>query len=375
MTQDRCILFVLNAQPKVWRAMEEFHYQLCKALAQKGVRPVVAFSGPVPEDIQIRMESSGATVLVLTFWKKWQAYRALGRVIQQYSVTIVHVRFFNYFQLVPWMARLHGVRKIIYTEPESYVSTARGLKRWLRGCRAKLTTAPMTCIIAISQFIKERLIDCGVPPEKIIIIYNGVDLHRFTPGEGGRERLSESFTIGHEEYVLATIARLDWQKRVDVIIKACSLLKQRGIRFRLFIAGVGPLDRELKTLSRDLDLEDRVYWVGLTPEPELFLQGADIFLLASEGEAFGNVLVEAMACGLPIVANRSGAIPEIVQSGQCGFLVDHNSPESFADAIESIATDVELRHRFADNARARARSFDVARAVERTLSVYDDIWK
>lgn len=367
------ILFVLNAQPKVWRAMEEFHYRLCRALVQRGVHPVVAFSGPVPDEIRDRMESTGATVLVLTFWKKSQAYRALRKVIQEYSVTVVHIRFFNYFQLVPWMARMLGVRTIIYTEPTSYVSTARGLKRWLLGLRAKLTTAPMTRIIAISQFVERRLIECGVPQEKIIVVYNGIDLRRFTPDDSGRDRLAESFAIGTDEYVLTTIARLESVKRVDVLLKACSILKQRGFRFRLFIVGSGSLDGELRNLSQGLNLEECIYWVKQTSEPELFLRGSDVFLLATEGEAFGNVLVEAMACGVAVIGSRSGAIEELILDGECGLLATLNDPLSFADAIETVLSNPELRHRFASAGVERARSFNVSRAVEGTLGVYQGI--
>ena len=104
------------------------------------------------------------------------------------------------------------------------------------------------------------------------------------------------------------------------------------------------------------------------------MQASDIFLLASVGEAFGNVLTEAMACGAPVVASRSGGIEEIVVDGETGLLVPPRSSAAFADAIEKLATDPQLRNEMGRRARERVlEAFTLDQFVEKTIRVYETI--
>jgi starch synthase len=105
------------------------------------------------------------------------------------------------------------------------------------------------------------------------------------------------------------------------------------------------------------------------------LQASDIFVLASTGEAFGLVLAEAMACGVPVVGSRSGAIPEIVDDGVTGLLVTARDEVSFADAIEKLARDERLRKEMGASSLARVQAeFNVERDAEDTLRIYESLW-
>jgi glycosyltransferase involved in cell wall biosynthesis len=236
-----------------------------------------------------------------------------------------------------------------------------------------LVTTPIYRIIAISQFVESRLIESGVVARKIHVVYNGVDLTRFTPDGNGRERLRSIYGIEPQEIILTTVSRLWAIKGVDTLLKACAAIKDRGLQFRFLIAGAGPQEQELRALSSSLGLDSRVIWIGSTSEPELLLRGTDIFLLGTTGEAFGNVLIEAMACGSTVVASRSGAIPEIITDGECGLLADPRDPESFAEKILQIAKNRKLQVRLTNNATNQAGEFRVDRAVEKTLDIYGQI--
>lgn len=370
------IAFLLDAAPPSWSAREEFHYRLCRELIAAGVKPVLTFSEDLPPEIHERLRSSGAPVHTLSYRQgRWAYSRALGRLIQAHDIRMAHIRFFDYFSALPWIARRHGVRDIVFTEANSGEWRARGWRGRLARARTRIMCAPLTRAIGISRFIAQRLIACGIPAEKVEVVYNGVDLQRFTPDPGARAELEREYGIPAGEAILATLTTLLPWKHPEVMLETCAELERRGLGCRLLLAGQGPLREELEALSRRRGIAPRIHWVGQTSRPERILQGCDLFLLSSVGEAFGNVLVEAMACGAPVVASRSGAIGEIVEDGRSGLLATPQDPVAFAGAVQKLIADRALFERMRAAAIERAKLFSVERSVEQTLAVYESIWR
>ena len=368
-------LFLLNASSQVWRAIEEFHFRLAQELCNRGATVVIVLAAPVPDEIRRRLESSGALVRYLTYRNRVEFALGLRRLVKEHRIRTVHIRFFRMEHWVNWFVRLQGVREIFYTDAESNEATAQGWKRSLKRLRTRFLTAPALKLIAISNFVRSRLVESGVPERKISVVYNGIDLQRFDHIANARQRLNEELALHDDELLLVTISRFVDVKRVDVMLRACAMLDSRGVRYKMVIAGQGgPLESSLKRLSESLDLSTRVHWYGCTDRPETLFSAADVFVFASCGEAFGNVLVEAMACGAPVVAARSGATSEIVVDGECGLLADPGDAAGLACAIEALAVDAPQRRRMADNAMLRAQQFSVANAVRGTLEVYESQW-
>src|SRR5690606_18010383 len=184
---------------------------------------------------------------------------------------------------------------------------------------------------------------------KLHIVYNGIDLSRFTRQPGARHKIATEYQIDDDEIILLTVASMFPVKRIDVLLRACNLLKERGVRFRFIVAGKRTeLEKDLRSLAAELNLGEQVHWHGPTTTPEELMSAADIFLLASHGEAFGNVVVEAMSCGAPVVGSRSGGIQEIIEDGISGLLANVDDPNDFATKIERLSRDVDLRRRCAD---------------------------
>ena len=130
----------------------------------------------------------------------------------------------------------------------------------------------------------------------------------------------------------------------------------------------------LKEMSKRLDVEDYIHWLGNVPDPKGVLQASDMFLLASTGEAFGLVLAEAMACGVPIVGTRSGSLPEVVEEGKTGLLVPARNAEELATAIQALSTDATLRHKMSAQALERVKDhFTVQDAVIKTINIYEGL--
>jgi glycosyltransferase involved in cell wall biosynthesis len=202
--------------------------------------------------------------------------------------------------------------------------------------RASRAFGTADAVIAVSEGVKSGLVsDLSVPPERVEVIYNMVDL------EASR-RLSlvrtEMFAPGR--FHVVTVGRLVHQKGNDVILLAIEILvRERGLdRLQWHFVGDGPLRAELELQAKSLGLADHVQFHGYRANPYSYYRAADLFVLASRYEGFGCVLIEAMACGVPVVATDCPSGPrEILDDGRYGTLVPVDDPGALAEAVQQAA--------------------------------------
>jgi glycosyltransferase involved in cell wall biosynthesis len=369
------VAFLLDSAPRIWSSLEEHHLRLCQALSARGSHPILVFARKLPTEIQARYDRAGVATATINYANgPAYYYKELGKLIQKQSIERVHIIFFDYFRAIAWLARLRGLKSIIYEMGNGGVFRARSWRQKLLHVRNRVMTAPMVRIIAISDYIKGQLVEGGVPAEKIVVRHLGIDTARFQPDPSAREHWAKEFSIEPNETILSTVSYLRPIKSPEIIVQACGLLAQRGVPVRLLVGGDGEMLEELKQLSAKLGISERTHWLGLVTDPLSLLQASDLFLLATVGEAFGLVLAETMACGVPVVGSRAGAIPEVVKDGETGLLVHPRDPVALADGIEMLVRDKLLRQKMAGAAIARVRAnFTIEKTVQETLSIYDSL--
>ena len=365
------VLFLLDWQPSTWSTREEFFRQLSGAIAQQGITPILTLSGDIPQEIRKRFEDAGAQVATHSYEQPLRYWAYVWRQARKYDVLLVQLRFFHYFTLLQWMCRLSGMTQIILTEANSGEwSPRRSWKSELVRLRAAIACWPVRKFIAVSEFIKARLIAVGLRETRIGVVYNGIDTGSYLP-----DRLIENeFSTETGTFlILFASSLLEW-KRPDLAISVCSELVRRGVKVKLLMAGSGPMQLSLETMVVDLGIQNHVVWLGHRELQSVF-PGVDLFLHTSKGEAFGNVLVEAMSCGIPIVATRSGATPEVIEEGITGLLIDPgvNEIERMADAIQSLWIDSNRRAVMGTAGVHHASKFTTKKCVQNTLSVYSEI--
>lgn len=370
------IALLLDSAPTTWTSQEDRHLRLCQALVRQGVQPVLVFAQELRMDIDARLRASGAEIEAINYRKGVNHYyQELGRLVKKFSITTAHIIFFDYFSALPWIARLCGIRHVIYEMQNSGAFRATSWKRRLLQLRTKAMTRPMTRVIAISEFVKQQLINGGLAEDKIVVRYLGVDTDRFTPDPWAREQWATSFAIRPDEVILSTVSYLRPFKNPQVLVEACKELVNRNVPVRLFVAGDGDMLPDLKKLSDQLGVADRIHWLGNVEEPKSLLQASDIFVLASVGEAFGLVLTEAMACGVPVVGSRSGSLIEVVDDRRTGLLATPLDAVAFADSIECLARDTDLRKKMGTEAVEHVQhNFTLDIAVEKTIRIYESLW-
>lgn len=376
--QRASVMFLLDSAPQdLWTSVREAELRLCSALAARNIAPLLVLTGHYPDEMRDRYKSAGAQVFTTACSPSdhpLRYYRAIGKLIAEFRPALVHLDHFSYVSPVPWMARLHGVRNIVYMESNSGVLRARSWRKWLLRLRTRLMTSPVRRIIAVSEFIRRRLIEAGVPARKIEVIYNGVDIERFSPDPVAREAWVRRFGLRPDEVVLSSVAFSHRFKHPEVVVEAIAHLVARGIPVQLFMAGRGEMQPETEALGRRLGVDHLIHWLGDFGAPEALLRASDVFVLASVGEAFGYVLTEAMACGTPVVGSRSGAIGEVVEDGKTGLLAAPQDAVSFADAIERLVRDKAMRRDMGVRGVDRVRKlFAADTMVEKVMHCYASI--
>ena len=370
------VAILLDSAPRTWTSMEEINSRICRRLTSLGIPVVLVYAAPLPTEIERRMRDAGGHIEVVPYGKdRYRFYKEVGRIIKQYSISMAHVCFFDYFSFVPWIARLNGLRYIVYEELNSGMMTATSWKRKLLQLRTLLMSWPMIRVIAVSNFVKQDLVRRGIAGDRIDVRYLAADEERFKPDPAARQEWASKYSIASDELIMSSVTLLRPFKSPETLVEASALLKQRGVKARLFMAGDGSMLNDLKALSERLNASDRIHWLGFCKDPTSLLQASDVFLLASVGEAGGFVLSEAMACGTPIIGSRSGVISECVDEGKTGLLATPKDAASFADAIEKLARDEPLRNAMRVNSRNRMLDkFTTDINVENTMRIYASLY-
>ena len=213
-------------------------------------------------------------------------------------------------------------------------------------------------VIIISEFTRQRFIAKGVKQELISMIYPGVDVDSFHPGDAGR--LREVYGLKGKKVILF-VGRLAKRKGFDMVIKALPLVLEKVPSAVLVSCGQGELAAQLKKMVKDYNLDEHVIFAGFIPHAELpqYYNLCDVFIMPSreysqvDAEGFGIVYLEAGACGKPAIGGRSGGTPDAILDGETGLLVDPGDREDIANAIIKILSDDNLARQLGENARRR----------------------
>jgi glycosyltransferase involved in cell wall biosynthesis len=212
----------------------------------------------------------------------------------------------------------------------------------------------------------------AIPQHKLRVIGYGVDIdkiQRVSPEQIRRVRTEVG--AGESELLVGSVGRLVGQKDYPTQLRAFAMIAQR-YPVRMVIAGGGPLDGELKALSHELGISDRLFWLGERTDIPVVLRALDAFVIASQFEPYGVSVLEAMAAGLPIISTDVNELPTILDHGRAGKLVPAEQPEPMARALEELICDREQRQRLGEAAHTVAQTRFSLRS---TLASYEALYE
>ena len=203
---------------------------------------------------------------------------------------------------------------------------------------------------------------------KIRQIYNGFDVAEFD-----KQDFSPLYTPENGEIVIGNAARLTAQKGQKHLIECAKILKGKGLNFQILIAGKGEMEQELKDYASELDVSDKVSFLGFIKDMKSFHASQDIFCLPSLWEGFGYALVEAMTLEKPVVGFNISSNPEVVADGETGILVPAEDTKKLAAALEKLILDVDLRKKMGATGRQRVlENFNTPLVLRKLIEVVEE---
>jgi len=286
----------------------------------------------------------------------------LSRAVREHNIEILHAHSSHAVIYAVLAKKLAGRGKVVASRRVDFPPNKNIFSRW--------KYAQPDRIVAISECIARILRDFGIPENKLRTVHSGIDLKRFDVAPLSRAE------IGVPEGVplAGNVAALVGHKDHATLLDAVPLILREVPEFRLVIAGEGPLRPQLEAQIARLGIGKSVTLLGQRNDVPRLLRALDLFIMSSSEEGLGTSVLDAMACGLPVVATNAGGIPEMVHDGETGLLVAAKNPTALATAVVRAVKDAQLRERLAGAALELVNnSFTADSMVRGNLAVYEEL--
>ena len=266
--------------------------------------------------------------------------------------------------LRPFMPETAVVMHIVDSTPVP--SVERNLNRLLPQPDVTLCVSSAVRSTAIREY--------GVAERRVQVLHNAIDLHSLKPsGPGVRERLRAEWGVPADAPVIASTSRMHPEKRPTVLIRMLPAMLAECPNAVLVFAGAGPELELCRALTRELQVERAVRFIGHRNDVADVLAASDVEVMLCLEEAFGFSAVEALALGVPVVAYEAGGLAEIIVHGRSGLLADARDDDAFRNNLVRVLQDRELRERLSAGAREDAVRFGVERHAATLTRLYEDL--
>ena len=376
---ERPVLFPSAFHPHVG-GVEELTRQLAHEESRRGMRPLIV-TNQWPRDLpsedevdelpvrRLPFRVPGAHLRHLLGWatRAPSIHRATREVVKEWGSDVIHVQCVSSNAPyagrasrdldLPFVVSSHGELTMDANHAFERSSTARSI------LRSALAEADI--ITGCSRYVLDEIdrFSQGRHSSKMRVIYNGIDLKEC--GQAVAEVRNRPYLLG--------LGRLVPQKGYDVLIRSFKLLASDLPDHELLIAGDGPTSRQLRDLARALEIESRVHFLGWVDHRRALdlMAGADAFVLCSQHEPQGIVLLEAMAVGCPVFASSGGGVPEIVDDSN-GVLFPIGDYRALAHRLHEVLSDESSKADFCDAGRETAAQFSLETLTSQYQDAYDD---
>ena len=364
------ILFVVTNVNGHYGGSERYVSVLSNALVEQGHQvAVICSGGPMAKhlDKKVIVESVGPiidTPIDTPIQETNRLVSAIERVSKKHKIDLVHSNSLMDLKAASLVKKTSGI-PVVHTAHSAEQTSINSLGAQFVGKADK--------VIAVSIFIKTYLRKTGLFSRLVNLIYHGVDTDKFREREL-ESNLKTSLGIKSTERVIMCVARLEPIKGINHIIEAIPKMLERGNNIRVVFVGEGSHKNEYKKLAKDLGVEKKVLFFGVTNKVEELLSIADVFCLSSNNEALSFAILEAMAEGKPVVATKVGGIPEVVVDKVTGLLISPGNTQDLANAINKLLEDKPLARKLSKNAKVRINeNFRFDRMIGETVDTYEEV--
>lgn len=329
---------------------------------------VVALRGGAMAD---ELRQAGMAVHVLGLRNKFSIlnplyFLRLRKIFRQGDFDIIHTHLFH----ADFAARFaKPSRTVLVHSVHIAEKRFRPWQFWF----ARIFQRICSCIITVSKAAMEHYKKrTHLKDDSYQVIYNGIDINKFTADLAGRQKARRDLNIDDNELLFLFAGRIDHQKGVDILLDSFEAAGPELGNFKLVIAGQGPQESMLQARLKQSRLKNNIEFIGFQKDVASLMNAADVLVMPSRWEGFGLSAVEAMATGLPVVAARVEGLTEIIVDRETGLLVTPENPKAFAKAIKKLAADATLRKLMGEAGRKRAES---EFAVEKMVAAHEELYQ
>ena len=351
---------------KYWRGGQQQVYYLHKALIAKGIKSILVCKKS--SELSIICKNESLPFIEINIFGELDIFAAhkISKyckknnidIIQAHSAHALSIAILTKY-LYPF-PKLIGVRRVDFPIEKNLFS------------RLKYNTRKISKIVAISDFIRKVLIQDGIDENKIVTIRSGTDIYKYDkvlPDNNFRER----YGIEENNTILGTVAAFAGHKDYPNLLNAFKIVKEEIKNTKLVCVGDGPLFEEMKNIAAEPKVNNDVIFLGFRNDIGQLLKVFDIFILASKKEGLGTSLIDALAVGLPIVATRSGGIPELIDHNKNGILVESKNPQQLAENLIELIKNKEQQKLLSISAKESALKFSIEKTVEQNIELYKNL--
>lgn len=354
------------SSPKTWRGGEQQLIYLVEELSKLGVWQMVMcpFNSPVHQYCLKHHINHH------TYFKGFSANPVVGfrvnHVCKQEKISLIHAHDSHAHNFAILSAALANnpcpvivARRVDFPVQDGAMSAF------------KYNHPRIAKIICVSEAIREIMLPDIVDKSKLAVVHSGIDLSRFhhTPSD----ILHKEFGIAGDTKLIGNVAALAPHKDYPTFVRTAKHLVNAGLKAKFLVIGEGPSRRDVVAAIRQHNMEEHINLTGFRNDIPQILPELDLFLITSKTEGLGTSVLDALACGVPVVATSAGGIPEIITHGVDGLLCPPEDDDALAQAVLKLCRDTALAKSLSAAGLEKVKQFSKAATAQKTLEVYDEV--
>jgi len=369
----RDIIFWANINPNKRGSFEDFISKLAKECKKEGIKITFVLGNDICFIVKKQFLENFVQYDLIPL-KSSNFFKQIRNMVTKYKPKIIHLNFTPFCHPAIIYCKKRAKTKVIFTDHDSRerIGQDSGIYNYFKFVRRRFYANFVDKFVAVSDYIKNNIVNENLTEKdknKVVLIYNGVDVDRFSPSKDKAKFKRELLGIKDTTNVVTFIGQLIPEKGADLLFDCAVSILREGLDVLFLFVGDGILHNELKHKAKSLSKNIR--FLGIRNDVDKLLKSSDLSILPSRWEeAFGLAIAEAMACEIPVIATKTGAIPELV-TDKTGILVPVGDLNSLKQSITFLLSQPEKRKLLGQVSRERVlRLFNIENMVKKTISLY-----
>ncbi|MGZ8848172.1 MAG: glycosyltransferase family 4 protein [Pyrinomonadaceae bacterium] len=369
---------VFGVEPRRIGGTEMFARELSVQLGAQGWQSVLCFLSEPTEEVRHFLDLPNVTFEILSNSTDGDApaRHNLSLLLKKHRPEVLHLHFVSFLTFYPWVAKFKSVRQVFFTDHHSRPAghVPQRAPFWKR-VAARIIGQPLSKVICVSNYGYRCMTAVDLlPRSRYEMIYNGVDLSRVDPGAGTGPAFRKRFGIPENHRVVTQVCWMIPEKGVLDFLAMARLVAAQKEDVQFVLVGEGKEREQYMKEAASMGLADRITWTGMMDDPfgEGVFDAADVVCQFSRWEeVFGWMIAEAMAHAKPVVATRVGGIPELIDDGVSGYLVDRSDSTAMSSRVLELLNNDDGRARMGKAAREIVKAkFDLRTNVSQLVESY-----